>query len=131
MRSIRNGIHFLKNCEGKGALGCLFFLVLLGGMTLFAVQAGPPYFAYRSLEGDVKTEVSRAGAHLYSNDVLVQNILDIAKNNEILLKKEDIKVERFAGQVQVVIHYTLPVDFIFFARTFDFDIKASSFIGRL
>ena len=98
---------------------------------MFAVQAGPPYFAYRSLEGDVKTEVSRAGAHLYSNDILVQNILDIAKKNEILLKKEDIKVERFAGQVQVVIHYTLPVDFIFFARTFDFDIKASSFIGRL
>lgn len=131
MRSISNGIHFLKNSEGKGALGCLFFLVLLGVMALFAVQAGPPYFAYRSLEGEVKTEVSRAGAHLYSNDVLVQNILDLAKKEEIRLKKEDIKVERFAGQVQVVIHYAVPVDFILFAHTFDFDIKASSFIGRL
>jgi hypothetical protein len=131
MRSIRNGIYFLKKCEGKGALGCLLFLVLLGVMAMFAVQAGPPYFAYRGLEGDVKTEVSRAGAHLYSNDVLVENILDLAKKNEIRLKKEDIRVERFAGQIQVVIHYALPVNFIVFAHTFDFDIKASSFIGRL
>lgn len=131
MRSKRSAIHFLKNCEGKGALGCLFLLVLLGVMILFAAQAGPPYFAYRSMEGDVRTEVSRAGAHLYSNDVLVQNILDLARKNEIRIKKEDIKVERFAGQIQVLIHYALPVDFIFFAHTFDFDIKASSFIGRL
>jgi hypothetical protein len=124
-------MHFLKNCEGKGALGCLFFLVLLGVMAMFAVQAGPTYLAYRSLEGDVKTEVSRAGAHLYSNDVLVQNIMDLAKKNEIRLKKEDIKLERLAGQVQVVIHYAVPVDFILFTHTFDFDIKASSFIGRI
>jgi len=131
MRSAGKGIHLLKNCDGKGLLGCLFFIVLLGALTLFAVQAGPPYFAYRGLETDVKAEISRAGAHLYPDDVVVQNILDLAKKNEVPLKKADIKLERVAGQIRVIIHYAAPVDFLLFAHTFNFDIKAASFIGRL
>jgi hypothetical protein len=131
MRSKGNGIHLLENCEGKGLLGCLFFFVLLGALTFFAVQAGPPYFAYRGLEGDVKAEISRAGAHIYTDDVIAQNILDLAKKNEVPLKRGDIKLERIAGQIQVTIHYTVPVDFILFAHTFNYDIKAASFIGRL
>jgi hypothetical protein len=131
MQTKGNGIHSRTDCEGKGTLGCLIFIVLAGAMGLFAAQAGPPYFAYRSMEGDVRTEVSRAGAHMYSKDILIRNIMDIAKRNEIRLKKEDVKVERSAGQIQVTIHYAVPVDFILFSRTFDFDIKAASFIGRL
>ena len=131
MRSKGNGIHLLENCEGKGLLGCLFFFVLLGAMTFFAVQAGPPYFAYRGLEGDVKAEISRAGAHIYTDDVIAQNILDLAKKNEVPLKRGDIKLARIAGQIQVTIHYTVPVDFILFGHTFNYDIKAASFMGRL
>jgi hypothetical protein len=131
MQSTRILSYLQKNCDGKGTLGCLVSLLLLGAMILITVQAGPPYFAYRGLEGDVKTEVSRAGARFYSDEVLIQNILDVAKKNEISLKKEDIKVERIAGQVQVVIHYSVPIDFIFLQRTVGFNIKASSFIGTL
>jgi len=131
MRDKKDCGQWLDNCEGKGALGCLLSILLLGGMVIFAAQAGPPYFSYRSLEGDVKTEVSRAGAHFYSNQVLLQNILDVAKKNEVPLKNENIKVERLAGQVKVTINYSVPVDFVIFERVIDFQIKASSFVGAL
>jgi hypothetical protein len=131
MQGTTPGSYHLKNCEGKGTLGCLFFLVLLAAMTLFTVKAGPPYFAYRGLEGDVTTEASRAGAHFFSNDVIIQNVLDVARKNEVPLKKENIKVERFAGRLSIVVEYRVPVDFILFTRTIDFSIKASSFIGTL
>jgi len=131
MRSKGNGIHLLENCEGKGLLGCLFVIVLLGAMAFFAVQAGPPYFAFRGLEGDVKAEISRAGAHLYTDEVIVKNIMDLAKKNDVPIKTKDIKLDRVAGQIQVEIHYTVPVDFILFEHTFSYDIRAASFVGRL
>jgi hypothetical protein len=131
MQSTKLSIRIWNDSEGKGTLGCLVSIILLGAAIIIGVRVGPPYFSYKSLEGDVSTEVSRAGAHFFSDDVLVQNILDVAKKNEIILSRENIKVERFAGQLQVIIHYSVPLDLIFFQRTMDFDIKASSYIGTL
>jgi hypothetical protein len=131
MQATKLSIRIWNNSEGKGTLGCLVSIILLGAAIIIGMRVGPPYFSYKSLEGDVSTEVSRAGAHFFSDDVLVQNILDVAKKNEIVLSKDSIKVERFAGQLQVSIHYRVPVDLIFFQHTMNFDIKASSYIGTL
>ena len=120
-----NGEH------GKGSLGCLFSILLAGAAILIGVRVGPPYFAYKGLEGDVKTEVSRAGARFFNNEVLKQNILDVAKKNEIRLKEDNVKVDRFAGQIHVTIEYSVPVDLIVIEHAFDFKIKVSSFIGTL
>ncbi len=124
-------VRSLRSNEGKGTAGCLFSLLLLAIATLVAFKVGPPYFAYRSLQADVKTEVSRAGAHFYDDETLIRGILDLARKNEIPLKREEIKVERFAGQVYIKIHYSVPVDLIVYQRDVDFDITAQSFIGRL
>jgi hypothetical protein len=124
-----NGI--LKNCEGKGAFGCLVSLLLLGVMLMIAQRVGPPYFAYKSLESDVGTEISRAGAHFFSDEVLIQNILDIARKNEIQLKRENIRVERYATQLKVQISYNVPIDLYFTERLVEFKINATSFVGTL
>ena len=131
MRFVGQDIADWKNPEGKGSLGCLVSLLLLGVIIIVGMRLGPPYFSYRSLEGDVGTEISRAGSHFFTDEVLIQNVLDVARKNEVRLKKEDIRVERLAGQVQVSFHYSVPVDLIFFQHTFEFKIKASSYIGTL
>ena len=131
MRTTRQGIHILMDSEGKGTLGCLVSIVLVGILAFLSIQLGPPYFSYKSLEGDVGTEISRAGSRFLSDEVLMQNILDVAKKNEIRLKRENVKIERFAGQVQVFIEYRVPVDLYLFEHIFDFKIKASSYIGTL
>jgi hypothetical protein len=131
MRSATQSFCVSFDSEGKGTLGCLVSILLMGVVLIVGVRVAPPYFSYKSLEGDVSTEVSRAGAHFFSDDVLVQNILDVARKDEIRLSKENVKVERFAGQIQVQIQYSVPVDLVFFQRTMDFNIKASSYIGVL
>ncbi len=120
-----------KNADGKGTAGCLFSLALLAALALAGLRLFPVYYAVKSFETDMQTEVSRAGAHFYSDETIVNSLVDLAKRNEIRINREDIKLERLAGQVFVKIHYTTAVDFYLFERDLDFNLKASSFIGRL
>jgi len=106
-------------------------MILAGAAVLVAVQAGPPYIAYSNLKGDIDTEVSRAGAHFYTDEVLVQHILEIAKKDEVNLVQENIVVERSARQVDVIIDYSVSVNFILVRHTFEFRISASSLLGSL
>ncbi len=122
---------FLRSSEGKGTFGCLVSLLLLLLAGLVASQVGPPYFAYKGLEADVKTEVSRAGAHFFDDETVIRDILDLARKNEIPLKRDQIKIERFAGQLFVKIRYTVEVSLIAYRREVALDIDAQSFIGRL
>jgi hypothetical protein len=65
------------------------------------------------------------------NDQVIRDILALAKRNEIRITREDIKVERFAGQLHIRVNYSVPVDFIVLEHDLDFKIEASSFIGAL
>lgn len=121
----------LGGIDGKGSLGCLLALVLIAAGIVFGMRVGPPFFAYKSLQDDVSTQVSRAGAHFFSDDLLVQNIMDVAKKNSVTLKKDNIKVDHYAGQVHVVINYSVPVDLIVTQHTFNFEIKSTSYVGTL
>jgi hypothetical protein len=123
--------EFHGNSEGKGAVGCILFLALAAAATVAGIRLVPLYYSVKSFETDVKTEVSRAGANFYSDEILVKNVLDLARRNELRVKREDVKLERFAGQVFLTIQYNTPVDFVVFQRNVNFNIKASSFIGRL
>jgi hypothetical protein len=131
MRFTKHTIPVVKSCDGKGALGCLATLVLLSAAAFVGVKTGPTYFTYKSLEADVRTEVSRAGAHFFNDQTIVENLLDVAKKNSVHLRKEDIKVDRLGGQLQVIIDYSVPMDFILVTTTINFEIKASSFLGAL
>jgi hypothetical protein len=121
----------LLDSEGKGVTGCFLFLAVLALAAVLGARLIPVIYSVKSFETDVKTEVSRAGAQFYADEVLLKNLLDLARRNELRIKRENIKLERFAGQVFVTIHYSTLVDFIVFERDINFDIKASSFIGRL
>jgi len=121
----------LSNCEGKGLVGCFIFIVLMGIAIFLAIQLVPVYYSNYSLESETKTEVSRAGANFLDDDAIIRNILDMAKRNEIRLTRQNIKLQRFAGQIQVEINYAVPVDFGILQRDVNFKILASSYIGTL
>jgi hypothetical protein len=106
-------------------------LALIAALALAGMRVLPVYYAVKSFEADMKTEVSRAGAHFYGDEVIINNIVELAKRNELRISREEIKLERLAGQVFVTIHYVTPVDFLILERELSFDMKASSFIGRL
>lgn len=121
----------IRNAEGKGTTGCLVFLALLGIAVYVGLQIAPPYYSFSGFETDVKTEVSRAGAHFLDDETIIKDVLDLAKRNEIRLTRENIKIERFAGQVLVTVRYSVPEDFVVYRRNATFEVKATSYVGRL
>ncbi len=121
----------LRNSEGKGLFGCIVFILLFGVAVYLAIILGPIYYSNYSFESEVKTEISRAGARFLDDEAVLKDILDIAKRNEIQLTKDNVKLERFAGQLHVTVSYVVPVDFIFMQRNMSFEIAGSTFVGAL
>ena len=121
----------LQSSEGKGLVGCIAALVLLAVAIYLGITIGPIYYSNLNFKNGVKTTASRAGAHFFSDEQIAREIMDLAKRDEIRIKKEDISVDRFAGQVHIQVNYSVPVDFILFNHDLSFEVEASSFVGNL
>jgi hypothetical protein len=117
--------------EGKGKLGCMLTILLMVTLTLVILRLGPSYFAFKSFENDLKRDISRAGANRYDDETIIKGVLDLAKRNQLSVTREDIKVERFSGQVQVTVHYTVPLDLLVYQHSVTLEAQVASFIGRL
>jgi hypothetical protein len=121
----------LRSPEGKGLFGCVASLVLFAVAIYLGITLGPVYYSNFNLENGVKTTASRAGAHAFNDDQIIAEVMDLAKREDIRIKKENVDIDRFAGQVHIKVSYSVPINFILFERNLNFDITASSFIGSL
>ena len=126
-----NSLSSLSNSEGKGFFGCIVSIILFGIAVYLAIALGPIYYSNFNFEAEVKTIASRAGSHSFNDEAVIGEVMDMAKRNEIRLEKEDVKVDRYAGQLHIKVNYSVPVDFVIFERNLNFDIDASSYIGTL
>jgi hypothetical protein len=124
-------IHRLHGCEGRGLIGCMLAVVLLVVAIYLGIVLVPIYYQNFNFENDVKTTASRAGSRFFDNEKIIKEILALAKKDEIRITKENIRVDRFAGQLHIFVNYSVPVDFIIFERDLNFEIDASSFVGTL
>jgi hypothetical protein len=121
----------LHDSDGKGVVGCIFLIVLLAAAIYLGIVLAPIYYANFNFESGVKTEISRAGAHFLDDEAIVKDVLDLARRNEIRLSRQDIIIERFAGQIHLKVRYSVPVDFILFEHSLGFKVDVSSFVGTL
>jgi hypothetical protein len=117
----------LRDSEGKGIIGCMIFIVLIAVAIFLGIKLGPIYYSNYNFESDVKEEVSRAGAHVLTEETVITDLLRLAEKNGIQITPKDIKVQRFAGQVHIEVNYAVPIDFLVLQRNIAFQIKASSF----
>lgn len=123
------GVRSLRNSDGKGIIGCIILLALIGVAIVLAIGLGPLYYSHSRFQSAVKTEVSRAGSQSLNDEAIIEGILALAEKNRIKLARKNIQVERFAGQVHIEVDYSVPVSFIFLTRDVRFQIRESSFIG--
>ena len=125
------GFNTLRDSEGKGILGCIGIIVLLAAILFVGIKLGPVYYTNYTFEEELKTVVSRAGARYVPNEKIVIDILELAQQNNINLthenSKDNIKIERFAGQIHINVRYYVPVDFLIMRRNLKFEIKLSTF----
>ena len=123
------GPHYLCASDGKGILGCIVIIVILGAAIFVAARLGPLYYSNSRFESDVKAEISRAGAQSLRDEEIIKGILAVAGKDKIRLTRENIKVDRFAGQIHVEVAYSVPLNFGLFKRDIKFEIDTSSFVG--
>ncbi len=129
MKSI--GFDTLRDSEGKGFLGCMTAIVVFTAVIFIGIKLGPVYYSNYTFEEELKTLVSRAGARYTSNEKIITDVLDLARQHNIDLTYENaednIRIERYAGQIHVNVQYFVPVDFLILQRKLRFQIKLSSF----
>jgi hypothetical protein len=125
------GSDILLNSEGKGLIGCIGAIILLAVLVFAGIKLGPIYYTNFIFEEDIKNVTSRAGARGLKNDIIIEDILELARRKDINLTKENasknITIERYAGMVHIEVRYFVPVDFLVMEKNFEFEIKASSF----
>ena len=112
------------NQSGKGRLGCIFGLMILGALAFGLYRIVPPYFSYFQLK-DAVTEIATLAAvgSLPRSDGMpgrskggVQDIQEAvsvkAKELEIPLQKEKINVRREGQVVSISVSYMVPIDLL-------------------
>jgi hypothetical protein len=112
-------------------VGCLLLIVLSGVAIYLGIVLAPILYADFSLESGIKTEISKAGAHALDDETIIKDIIDLGRRNEIRLTRQNISIERFAGQVHIRVRYSVPVDFILLERDLTFKTEGSTFVGTL
>ncbi|MBN2244162.1 MAG: hypothetical protein JW793_15860 [Acidobacteria bacterium] len=125
------GFNALRESEGKGFLGCMGAIVALAALIFVGIKLGPIYYSNYVFEEELKTVVSRAGARYTPDEKIIIDIIELAQKNGIRITHEsagnNIKVERFAGQIHIRVRYFVPVDFLILRRNLRFQIELSSF----
>ena len=110
--------------SGRGRLGCIFSLLVLGTLVFGLYRIVPLYFGYYQLEDAVKeiATLSAVGFLPRSDGTpgrssgtvpeIQEAVLAKAKELEIPLNKENVQVLREGQNVSITVSYVVPVDYL-------------------
>jgi hypothetical protein len=95
--------------RGEGQFGCLIGLILLGLAIFVAWKMIPVKVKAAELRQTVVDEAKSAGTH--NDDRIKSAILAKAKEDDLPVGEDDIKIVRNAGEITVTVTYTIPIVF--------------------
>jgi len=107
--------------RGEGKAGCIFWILVLGIGVFTAWQMVPPKIADMQLK-DYVEELAQLEPRK-SRDWFETAILNRAKDLDIPLKKQDLKVDKTLQRVKVEMSYVVEVDFIVTTYKWKFEHK--------
>jgi hypothetical protein len=96
--------------RGEGNLGCILWLCALGLATLIAWKAVPVKLQSTQLY-DFMDEQAKFAAARSPTDQMVKQIVERARQLDIPLDKQDVKVIRDGDHIFIEVDYTVPVEF--------------------
>ena len=109
------------NRGGYISRGTLFWIVFIVAVIYLGVKFIPPYFSYYVFKGEVAGAADTA--HVNSDQVIVKNLLEEARDWGLPIKQEDIIVERGDSEIRVSIVYKVDVNFFNrYTKSLYFDI---------
>ena len=121
----------LSQC-GKGRLGCVFSLLILATLAFGLYRIVPPYFSYFQLKdaavetatlgavGSLPRSNGQPGRSAGTVQDIQEAVLVKAKELEIPLEREKIKVRREGQVVFISVAYTVPIDLLLIVYSYPF-----------
>lgn len=118
--------------RGAGRIGCVLILLLSIAAGYAGYKAIPIYYRASEFEDDVRLTASRAGAHYWGEEQVIQELLGLAQGNGIPITRQQIDVRRTGGQISISVYYSIPVEILpGYTLQLDFRPSAKSLVGTL
>ena len=95
--------------KGEGQFGCVVGLILLVIAAVVAYKIIPVKVKAAEVRQEVVDEAKSAGTH--NDDRIRAGILAKAREDEMPITEDNIKISRGANQITVVVDYVVPIDF--------------------
>ncbi len=101
-------------------------LLLLASMIFIGVKIGPPYVSFYQLQDSIHNLALIASYSPMSEEEIRRSVMAQASNYGIDLDPKQLTVHKGSGQVVIVAHYTIPVDFLVRRMDLQFEPSASN-----
>ena len=95
--------------RGESNAGCLFGLIILAVAIFVAYKMIPAKVKAADLKQTITDEAKMAGAH--SNEVIMKQILSRARENNLPVTEDNVKISREHSEITVEVNYDVPIDF--------------------
>ena len=95
--------------RGEGNLGCLFGLILLAAALFVAYKMIPVKVKNAELRQVITDEAKSAGTH--RDGQIMETILAKAREDNLPVTEDDVKINRANSEITVEVDYTVPVEF--------------------
>jgi len=118
---------------GRGNLGCFLTFLIIGALAYGAYKFAPPYVSHYQLQDAMKEIATQSAVGMLPpakssfggssgpvSDVQ-EAVLAKARELEIPLRKEDIKVRREEATVFITVKYTVPIELP--GRIYDYNFE--------
>lgn len=110
--------------RGEGQFGCLVGLVLLLIAGLIAYKMIPVKVKSADLRDTVQ-DYAKSGSQ-FNDKAIMGAILDKAKDLELPVTENDVKIQRRPNDIKVEVDYTVPVKFPGYTYNWKFHHKAEN-----
>lgn len=113
--------------RGSGNLKLIATLVIVGVVGLLSFKLGPPYFSNYELKEDLDA-IARLATYAQNKtpDDIKKDVINKAKEDDVLLHDEDVQVERTLNGVNISVSYMVHVDILGRGKDLKFDIAAGN-----
>jgi hypothetical protein len=116
-----------KRQRGEGRLKAVVYFAILIVAVFAAIKIVPPYVADYQLKDKMNEQARFAIVNRYTEDQIKDNIFHTIQDLDIPAKRDDVKVTNTFHGIEISVHYSVPVDFLFYKTDLNF---ATSSEGR-
>lgn len=102
-------MRFRRSERGEGQAGCLFGLILLAIAAFIAYKVIPVKVKAAELRQEVIDDAKSAGT--LNDDKIRESILAKARENNLPVAADNIKIARANSEITVEVDYVVPIEF--------------------